>query len=164
MEFFPFAPNPKGPFVFAPIIDGRPHTAEVVWSLFGRRWYLRLTSPEGELIVFTAIAGSPDFAEIESLRWDQLRERVILTAAAPHKLRIGSVAALIVRGCEPASFNGAFLMTVESPVALSYPMKADPGPLVRAGYWGSEVNLVAGYSRESRLVYRESARRFEVWP
>lgn len=159
MTPFPFQ---QIPFTFLPVLDGRTCQADVVYSVFGKRSYLRLFDADGALIVFTAIVGSSDFAPVEGLAWDQLRGKVFLTTAE-HKLSIGSQRVFTVRGASPDPYNGTFLMTVESPTTLSYPMTDDPGALIKVGAWGREIDLVAGYFTTSRLVYREAAKRFEVF-
>lgn len=161
-EIFPFDPNPNGPFRFSPTLDGAPHQAEVIWSIFGQRWHMRLFDPAGEVVLLRAVVGSKEFAATDSLAWDQLRQRVYLTSLDPHGYKIGTVVSITVRGARPDAFNGDFQAVAESARVLSYPMRADPGALVTPGYFGHEANLAAGYFN-SKLVYRESAKRFEVW-
>lgn len=162
MISFPFKPNPSGPFTFQPTLDGRNCSAEVIWSVFGKRWYLRLFDFDGTLLAFTAVVGSSEFQVVEGLAWDQLRGKVIVTTGE-HGLALGTQRVFTIRGASPDAFNGTFLMTVETPTTLSYAKTDDPGSLVKTGVWGREIDLVAGYFTTSRLVYREAAKRFEVF-
>lgn len=159
MEIFEFAPPPDDAFRFSPVIDGETYEAAVEWSIFGRRWFLRLSEPGGALALYTAVVESPVLARVDSLRWDQARGRVILTAE--HALPIGAVVQMTVRGSLPETYNGNFDMAVESPNTLSYPMKTDPGGLVTPGLWGREIDLLQGRFTTT-LIYRQ--RRFETYP
>ena len=163
MQTFTFQPNPTGPTRFTPTLDGATHQAEVVWSVFGRRWFLRVTDPEGDLVIFTAVIGSSEFRPIAGLALDRIRGRVTLQTSEPHNVPLGATAVFTVRGAVPDSLNGTFLMLAEGRMTLSYAMPQNPGPVIQTGAYGREIDLVAGRFRSSRLVYREAANRFEVW-
>lgn len=66
MQIIPFQPPPDGAFVFQPILDGVPYRAIVTWNLWGygssgieKRPYLNLYTLQGELLLCTAMVGSP---------------------------------------------------------------------------------------------------------
>jgi len=162
MQSFPFTTLPKGPFSFVPTLDGLAYSANVTWSIFGRRWYLNLTDSTGAHFLTTAVVESPPFAPIGSLEWDSLRQIVVLTAAAPHGLPVGGVAMQTIRGCSPDSYNGLWQMKVVSSTELTYVQTSDPGALVALGSFGRDIDLVDAYFSISSLVYRQGV--FYTYP
>jgi len=62
-----FTPSPYAPFSFKPTLDGQVYQATVSWSLFGRRWYLSVTTLSGQLIFMKALTASPPNVDINLL-------------------------------------------------------------------------------------------------
>jgi hypothetical protein len=60
-----FVPSQSAPFQFQPTLDGQVYSAVVTWNLFGRRFYLNLSSLDGTLVVCKALVGSPDGSDID---------------------------------------------------------------------------------------------------
>lgn len=57
--FYDFTPSTSGPFTFQPTLDGQVYNCVVTWNVFGARWYLNIYDLGGNLIVCTAMVGSP---------------------------------------------------------------------------------------------------------
>ena len=55
----PFTPGPAAPFQFQATLDGNLYNCVVTWNLMGQRWYLNVYDLSGNLIICTAMAGSP---------------------------------------------------------------------------------------------------------
>lgn len=63
--YVPFVPNPATAFSFTAVLDGTSYTLGVPWNVFGQRWYLNCTGPNGEQIFQRALIGSPNGNDIE---------------------------------------------------------------------------------------------------
>jgi hypothetical protein len=159
--FFNFTPAVTSAFQFQPTLDGQVYTATIVWSLFGQRYYLKLTDLSGNLIVYEALAGSDTGVNISTLTWSQ--GQVTLTTAAPHGYDIGSVIDLTVSGCAPDGYNGTFLCQITGPNTLTYALAANPGVATGFGALTYDISLVSGYFT-STLVFRQPNMQFEVSP
>lgn len=59
MATFDFIPTQSAPFQFQPTLDGQVYNAVVTWNLFAQRYYLNVYDLAGNLIVATAMVGSP---------------------------------------------------------------------------------------------------------
>lgn len=154
MQSFPFSTLPRGPLTFNPVLDGKTYTANIAWSLFGQRWYLSLYDASGNRVTTVAVVESPQFTSIATMAWDEVGQVVTLSTQYPHGLPVGAVVEQIIRGSTPESYNGTWLMSVDSPTELSFPMASDPGALVALGAFGRDIDLTAGYFQTSTLCYR----------
>lgn len=54
-----FQPSSQGPFQFQVTLDGNNYNCIILWSLYGQRWYLQIQDLFGNLILYTALIGSP---------------------------------------------------------------------------------------------------------
>lgn len=59
MTTFNFQPNSNAPFTFQPTLDGQVYNCVVTWNVFGARWYINLYDLSGNLVLSTAMVGSP---------------------------------------------------------------------------------------------------------
>ena len=162
--YFPFTPRPRASFFFQPVLDGAARQAEVRWSLFGRRWYVTVSTLTGTRIFTLPVVGSSDPDAVDGAVWDGTRERVAVATTAPHDVPVGTVARLTFRGFTPDTFNGVVDCVALDATTLAYAMPTDPGAVVVCGTAAFEVDLASGYFATSRLVYRTSSSRFEVDP
>lgn len=162
-QVFPFAPRPRAAFRFQPVLDGRAATAVVSWNIGGMRWYVSVYDLDDARVLTLPLVESPDPARVATAAWDGLRGRVVVATASPHGIAPGTKAEVTFAGFAPAGFNGTHLCDALDPYRLAYSLAADPGALVTLGTACAEVNLCGGYFA-SRMVYRGSARRFEVVP
>jgi hypothetical protein len=158
---FNFTPSAIAAFQFQPTLDGQVYNATVVWSLFGRRFYLNLTDLSGNLIVYEALTGSNTGVNISTLSWNQ--GQVTLTTSVSHGYNIGSVVNLTVSGCAPSSYNGAFRCQITGLNTMTYFLATDPGIATGFGALTYDVSLVSGYFA-STLVFRQPNAQFEVSP
>lgn len=55
----PFTPSTQAPFQFQATLDGALYTVIVKWNWFGQRWYIEVLDLSGNLIIYTAMVGSP---------------------------------------------------------------------------------------------------------
>lgn len=160
-----FAPSPRSAFQFAPVLDGAARLAVVAWNVAGQRWYISLYDPQANnaRVVTTPLIGSDDPLAISALSWDGVRQQVKVVTGSPHGIRIGEVADLTLSGATPAAYNGLARFTATNATTLVCPQTVDPGSATALGAIGRDIDLTIG-SYASTLVYRVSARRFEVNP
>lgn len=162
-QLFPFAPRPRAAFQFNPVLDGETTTAVVTWNIFRMGWYVNVYDLNGVRIFTLPVAESPDPVAVTSASWDSLRRRVVVTTATPHQIPIGTKAELTFAGFTPLTYCLTVVCDVLGPSKLAYAAATDPGTVVPLGTTCAEVDLCGGYFA-SRMVYRGSARRFEVTP
>ena len=62
MATYSFTLSPNAPFQFIPTLDGQQYLCTVVWNVFGQRWYIRLSTLQGALVLYRAVAWSPEAA------------------------------------------------------------------------------------------------------
>ena len=62
-----FQPTISQPFQFNPVLDGTSYVATCPWSLTGQRFYLKITTQNGQLIVNRSLVGSPLTYDIDLL-------------------------------------------------------------------------------------------------
>lgn len=123
-----------------------------------------LTAAAGEIGV---IGGSPKIVfNTYALTWDNHAGGGIVTAnaAAPHKLAIGVPVVLSINGSIPGSYNGTYLCLPVNRTQFTYPLAANPGNNTTPGNYCADINLVGSYFTASRMIYRETAKRFEITP
>lgn len=159
--FVNFVPPQRAPFEFQPTLDGTVYRAIVTWNLFGRRWYVNIYSLDGALVLATALVGSPTGFALQGLSW--AGGKVTATAAEPHGYKVGLIVELTISGAQPDAYNGVVPAFITGPSTFTWPVAADPGPAIVFGTAAYNVNLVGGMFA-SALVYRQSARQFEVSP
>jgi hypothetical protein len=155
-------------------LDSATYNLSASWSSFGQRWYINLLALDGTSLLTTALVGSPDALQIESLTWAAGGQagtgQVTVETSLPHGFKIGDVITLTLSGCSPDAFNGQYECLVVSPNEVTYPLNADPGIATMAGSIGQQINLVGGIANESgayfqsTLVFRQSTQNFETNP
>lgn len=161
--FVAFQPTQTSVFQFQVTLDNVEYQCTVVWSLFGRRYYINIIDLTGNLIVSEALVGSPAGLNIQSLSWSAGKVRAALSV--PHGFKIGSVIDLTISGCTPDIYNGDFTCFITSPTGFTYDLASDPGgPASALGAATYNINLVGGYFTISKMVFRESNQQFEVSP
>lgn len=158
----PFEPPPNVPFQFNPTLDGQVYIATIIWGLFGRRWYMRLTALDGTLVFNKALIGSAGSKSIQSATW--ANGTATVTFASPHGYTILDTVDVTITGCVPVEYNGVVRALITTPTQLEYSVAEPLAPLTLAGLASYDINMVAGYFDASTLVYREAARQFEVSP
>lgn len=162
MILFQFVPPTTQPFFFNPTLAGQTYLAVVPWSLFGARWYIELSSPDGTLVFSKALAGSPDGKAIQSLSW--ANGYAVARTAAPHGYRVLDTVNLTVTGCAPAGYNGTVQALITKLDEFAYPLPSDLGEATTLGLVSYDINIVAGYVAGSSMVFRDSSQQFEVTP
>lgn len=158
---FDFVPSNSAPFQFQPELDGATYTCVVTWNLFGRRYYLSCYDLAGVRIFTTAMVGSPGGLPLESLEWADGVARA--TTLEDHGYPVGSTIRFSISGSNPAAYDGTVDALIVSEDAFTFPLTADPGATVAPGAFSRDLDL-AGDFFESKIVYREPARQFEVSP
>lgn len=159
--YFTFAPQSNQAFQFSPVLDGQSYNVEVPWNLFGRRYYVKVSGANGDLILNRALIGSPTAAVLDTMAW--AAGLVAVTTAVPHNFRLGSTVTLTIAGCTPDAYNGVIEAVITGPLAFRYPLAADPGAVTVLGSAAQNINLVGGYFA-STMIYRQQTRQFEVSP
>jgi hypothetical protein len=93
--------------------------------------------------------------------------RGIVTAVTSddHGFPLGSIVRLSIDDVTPSGYNEIYYCVISGPREFRFQLVADPGgPATRPGTYAQDINLVDGYFTKSSLVYRESAKQFEVRP
>ena len=62
--YFPFTPTTTSVFQFQPTLDGSLYVCAVTFNLFGQRYYINLYDLSGNLVISTAMVGSPNGYDI----------------------------------------------------------------------------------------------------
>jgi hypothetical protein len=163
MTVYSFVPSTKSPPQFQPTLDGQQYLVQVIWGLFGQRYYVKCSTIQGVLIFFLPLIESPGGQAIESLVWDEPSGLVKGATSIPHGFRLGATVALTVSGAAPVVYNGQQLVFITGPSSFEFPLApgADPGAATIAGSLSFNISLTAGYFN-STMVYRNDA--FEVNP
>ena len=160
--YFPFIKNPQQPFQFTPSLDGTPYNAACLWSLFGKRYYLRIQSLNGPLLFMLPVIGSPPAIPIQILDWEN--GIVTGTVSVPHQYAIGATIDLMIKNCQPLEYGGLLRCLITNAMQFTYFLPAFPGLATIAGTVCKEINIAGGYVQFSSLIYREGSSTFEVDP
>jgi hypothetical protein len=159
-----FIPQPTQAFIFSAQLDGSPVTCQVPWSLFANRWYLSMTDTSGLLIVYRAMAASPDPIVIKSMTWDA-DDGVFVETITPHMFDFMSTCELTIQGVTPTVLNGVWPCFITGPTTFSYqPAGLAISPIQSFGQVSYDINLAEGYFTTSTLVFRQSTQAFEINP
>jgi len=67
ITYIQFVPSSAGPFHFQAVLDGVQYNISITWNIFGLRYYLNLYTVQGELLLASPVAGSPDGYDIDLL-------------------------------------------------------------------------------------------------
>lgn len=159
--FTDFTPSNVAPFTFSPEFDGTIYNVVVTWNLFGRRYYVSCYDLSGNRIFTIPLIGSPAGLGIQAASWAS----GIVTAATidPHGYAPGSTIRMTISGTNPTTFDGTFDCLILDPMAFTYAIAENPGPLVSPGNASRNINMAAGYF-DSSFVYRAPNNQFEVSP
>lgn len=161
-EYYSFVPQPNGPFVFYPTLDGVSYTASVTWNLSGQRYYVSLFSSEGSRVLTLPMLGSVEALQVEEASWDE--SLVTITTELPHGLVLGTMIQATFRGFAPVTFNGKKLLLVTGDYTFTYDQSENPGKPTALGTASQEVDIAGGYFSRSTLVFRQKNQQFEVNP
>lgn len=162
MTIIPFQPSNVGPFQFQPVLDDVQYNAVVGWNFVGERYYISLFTLSGERVFNLPVIGSVDGVPIEAIAW--AHGFVNVQTTRNHGYLRGSTIDLVVRGNVPFGYNGIFRSLVTGFDTFQYPLAANPGESSQFGLSNYDINIAAGYFKDSRLVFRESSQQFEVTP
>ena len=136
-----FQPSTTAPFSFGLTLNGASYVATITWNIFGQRYYLNLTDPNGVLILCRPLTASgPQLAA--ALNW--ANETAAVMTSANHSIPIGSLAAVRIYGTGTA-FDGMAQVLSTGPQSLSYPLASNPNqPGAVSGTISFDLNLVDG--------------------
>jgi len=162
ITIFNFQETVLQPYTFNPTMDERVVSAIVLWSLYGKRYYLRMNELGGEPIFMLPLIGSVVGFHILSITW--LRGIVTVTTSFPHNFPVGNTMNLTLRGCFPDAYNGTHQTYVSSPRELQFNLASFPGLALVFGFISYDINIGAGYFDTSTIVYRTANKQFEVSP
>ena len=146
---------------FSPTLDGNPYTINVVWNLFGQRYYCNCYDSSNSLVFTTALIHTDQSLANETLSWDPNALEVTVTTSTPHGYKIGTVVSLTIENVSPSGYNGTFPCYIDGPSTFQYTMSVYPGPVSSAGQVAYYFNICGGYF-SSTLIYRNE--QFEVNP
>jgi hypothetical protein len=159
--YIPFTPSTVSAPQFMPVLDGDTYVVSVRWNLYGQRYFINVYDLSGVRILTTALVTTDSGLTIDSLLWDILSKRVTVTTSIPHGYEIGEVVDLVIAGCSPDAYNGAFQVFITDETTFTYEMDTDPGIATAVGSASFLQNMVAGYFA-STLIFRGG--QFEVNP
>lgn len=162
MQVYNFIESALTPYTFNPTMDQRVVACRVAWSLFGKRYYLRMNELAGRPILMMPIIGSLIGFNILSVLWR--RGQVYVTTSFPHDYIVGNTIDLTVRGCAPEAYNGRFRCFIPNPQQIVYDLPVYPGEPLGFGFINYDINIAAGYFSTSTIVYRDANHQFEVTP
>lgn len=157
--YFPFQPSTAAAPQFMPTLDGSVYKCVVTWNIFGQRYFVNCYDLNGARIFTIPLLETSAGHNILTMSWSATTRSVTASCAIPHGLRVGSVANLTIVGCVPATYNGTYTVSVESPLSFSYTLPFDPGGSVAPGSADALISMTAGYF-DTTLVYRNGM--FEV--
>lgn len=60
VAYVPFAPIPARGFSFQATLDGVVHDMQVGWNIYGQRWFITGTAPDGTVVFTLPVIGSPN--------------------------------------------------------------------------------------------------------
>ena len=158
----PFTPSSQTPPQFAVTLDGQTYNVIVTWGLFGQRNYINVYDLNGTLVVSIPMVGSEPTQPLNSLTWAS--GIVMASTLEPHGIALGMVVDLTIADAVPDTYNGIYRCAVTAPSSFTYALADQPGTVVSAGNYATNVNLVAGYFETSTLVFRPSSQQFEITP
>lgn len=161
--YFPFTPSNLSTPQFLPTFDGQQYQVNIVWSLFGQRYYVMCRALDGALIYNQALVESTPGLPIQAMAWNIQTKTVNGSTQVPHGYRLGMTINLTVSAAAPGAYNGLFKVLITGPSSFSYPLSLDldPGPTTTAGILSYNINMNGAYF-ESSLVFRN--QNFEVNP
>lgn len=162
--YFPFTPTTNAIVQFQPTLtdlqgNAEQYTCTVTWNMYGLRWYLNVAQLNGIAIVSRPLVKAPVARNIQSLSWSN--SIVTATMMAAHGWAKNLSLPLTIAGCAPTALNGSVLAFVTSPLAVQWPLTANPGAVTSVGTASYDVNLVGGYFA-STILFRNN--QFEVSP
>lgn len=161
-EFFTFTPSANSAFQFQPTLDGQTYLATVAWNLFGKRWYLNITTTDGALILSRALVGSPSGYNVQSMSW--ANGRVYVQTESPHVYPFMDTVNLLIANTQPIAYNGYKQCYITGPDTFEFNMSDDPGQVLIFGQVSYDINLVEDYFSETSMVFRQQQSVFEVRP
>ena len=146
---------------FTPTLDGNQYTVNIVWNLFGQRYYTNCYDQNGNLVFTVALIETLPALALQTLSWNPASLQVTATTSAPHGYAIGSVINLTIAGATPSAYNGTFPTFINGPSTFQYSLSNDPGSMSIPGLVSYMISLCSGYF-QSTMIYRSS--QFEVSP
>lgn len=156
-----FTPTPLAPFQWQPTLDGSQYNATVTWNIYGQRWYLNLTQPNGTLVVAEALVDTAPAVPLLTIAW--VNGTVTATTSGGHGYLVGATAWLTIAGCAPSAYNGLILCYVTSPITFTFPLALNPGPVTTIGAVSVPISMTGGYFG-SVLTFDYSSQSFTVLP
>lgn len=157
-----FQPTNVGPFQFQATLDGDSYNAAITWNMVGKRYYVNLFSLDGVRIFTLPLIGSTDAVGIETISWSN--GFVDVTTTARHGYLMGSTIDLTLSRFVPETYNGTVRAFITGLDTFQFPLAGDPGDASQLGLSNYDINIAAGYFKNSKLVFRESNQQFEITP
>jgi uncharacterized protein DUF6983 len=140
-------------------LDGNIYTLRVEWNLAAQRYYIRLSDLAGNLILYTAMVGSPIGINISSMVWTAGRVSVVTSEL--HGLTTGQVANVTITGATPDGYNGEVQAFATTRSSFTFLLPTDPGPTTVLGAVEQNINLTGGLFT-STLIWRVANAQFET--
>jgi hypothetical protein len=157
----PFVPSSVQAPQFNLTLDSNEYIGTVEWVLFAQRYYLKIEGLRGDLILYTALIGSPIGLDISALSW--ANGKVTVTTTDPHHFRFGQILNVTIADATPAAYNGTYQALVTGRNTLTFPLATNPGIATVFGNLQQNINLAGGLF-QSTLIFREDNSQFEVSP
>jgi hypothetical protein len=159
--YYPFSSNPKQPPSFMPTLDGNQYTIVVLWNFSAKRFYVKCTDMNGNLIFNVPLISSLVSNPILSISYDINRLRVFVVTKNPINIKNGGVFNVNIINCSPSGYNGFGPAVVCTDYTFVYNLDTDPGTATIFGSADVYNSICQGYFN-STLIYRNN--QFEVNP
>ncbi|STB57739.1 Uncharacterised protein [Citrobacter freundii] len=59
-QYYPFTGDESQSMAFTPVLDGTVYNCQLKWNITAQRWYLFITDSSDNIILNTALIGSPE--------------------------------------------------------------------------------------------------------
>ena len=167
----PFLPSNIMAPVFNATLDGNSYKVAVTWNVSAQRYYINIYSSTGVWIITTALVSSPPARAVVATQYDPFLSSVIVTLVDPSQWPIplggpltnpGEIVDYTLEGFQPNTYNGKFRCLHITNTEFTFPVIADPGPLVVLGRVSRFLNMVDTVFNVSSIIYRNGA--FEINP
>lgn len=153
-------------------LDGIDHDVKITWNVSSQRYFINIyRKDDGAWILTTALISSPPARSVASAIYDPFLNAVDITLVDPSLWPLplsgpiskpGTMIDYTLEGFQPTTYNGKFRCLHRSPLMFTFPMPANPGPIVILGKVNRALNMIDTIFTTSTMIYRNGA--FEINP
>lgn len=160
--YIPFAPSNIAAPQFMATFDGNQYSIVITWNISSQRYFINVYGLDGTWICTVPLIGTSSGVNITALSYDPTQGVMDATVESPNWRPVGQILSMYIENCQPDVINGAYDCLMITPNTFSFPISADPGQATVLGSASVFMNMIAGYFKQSSLIFRNSM--FEVRP